>query len=160
MNVKKHSMRLVASPKAVITQFLYLPGQNRVSNIVNRVLSMDDSVASQVLEEVYRDFAFRHRNIDDILLDHFVKASRMYQGRLDGIFEPKKLLIGAYFTKEYSIQSAALFNPSIVAHPRQEGLAEGEKKIYYEPAGHGRRPYFIDCISNGNREPKWKSYVG
>ena len=67
-------MRLMASPRAVITQFLYLPGQGRVSNIVNRVLEMDDSVAKQVLDEVYRDFEDRHRNIRDTFLEHFKKG--------------------------------------------------------------------------------------
>ena len=38
----------------------------------------------------------------------------------------KKLLIGAYFSKEYSIDSAALFNPSIVSHPDQTGLLNGK----------------------------------
>ena len=122
-------MRLMASPRAVITQFLYLPGHGRVTNIVHRVLEMDDSVANQVLEEVYRDFEYRHRNIKDTFLDHFRKAASMYQENLGAISETKKLLIGAYFTKEYSIQSAALFNPSIVSHPRQDGLAEGEKRF-------------------------------
>jgi predicted GH43/DUF377 family glycosyl hydrolase len=35
------------------------------------------------------------------------------------------LLIGAYFTSEYSLQSAALFNPSSVPHPDQEGVTPG-----------------------------------
>ena len=35
------------------------------------------------------------------------------------------MLIGAYFTHEYSPESAALFNPSIVPHPDQTGLPKG-----------------------------------
>ena len=35
------------------------------------------------------------------------------------------MLIGAYFTHEYSPESAALFNPSIVPHPDQSGLPKG-----------------------------------
>ena len=27
------------------------------------------------------------------------------------------MLIGAYFTQEYSVESAALFNPSLIWHP-------------------------------------------
>ena len=40
-----------------------------------------------------------------------------------------KLLIGAYFTHEYSVEAAAYFNPSIVEHPDQHGMAENEKRI-------------------------------
>ena len=37
----------------------------------------------------------------------------------------RRLLIGSYFTMEYSIESAALFNPSIVPHINQRNLPEG-----------------------------------
>ena len=36
--------------------------------------------------------------------------------------EERRLLIGSYFLAEYSLESAALFNPSIVPHPDQTGL--------------------------------------
>ena len=43
--------------------------------------------------------------------------------------EKQKLLLGAFLTKEYSIQAAALFNPSIVPHPDQEELQAGEQRF-------------------------------
>ncbi|HSB91484.1 MAG TPA: glycoside hydrolase family 130 protein [Flavitalea sp.] len=122
-------MRLLASPRAVITHYLHLPGEGRVSNIVNRVLKMDDPAVEQVLQDVRRDFTARHRNINDTFMDHFARAAAMYGRDITGISNSRKLLIGAYFTKEYSIQSAALFNPSIVTHPIQDGVAEGEKRF-------------------------------
>jgi predicted GH43/DUF377 family glycosyl hydrolase len=39
------------------------------------------------------------------------------------------MLIGACFTKEYAPEGAALFNPSMVAHPDQSGLADGEARF-------------------------------
>ena len=33
----------------------------------------------------------------------------------------RRRLIGAYFTQEFAVEGAALFNPSIVAHPEQSG---------------------------------------
>ena len=38
-------------------------------------------------------------------------------------------MIGAYFTQEYALESAALFNPSIVWHPDQSGLAAGSRRF-------------------------------
>jgi predicted GH43/DUF377 family glycosyl hydrolase len=38
-------------------------------------------------------------------------------------------LIGAYFTMEYSVESAALFNPSIVLHPDQSHLDKGNLRF-------------------------------
>ena len=39
------------------------------------------------------------------------------------------MLLGAYYTKEFSIQAAALFNPSIIDHPDQSNLKSGEKRF-------------------------------
>ena len=39
------------------------------------------------------------------------------------------MLIGAYFTQEYALESAALFNPSMVWHPDQSGLEEGARRF-------------------------------
>ena len=52
---------------------------------------------------------------------------------------PKKLLIGSYFTHEYSIESAAFFNPSIVEDPDQSDLEEGERRliISFRAVGEG-----------------------
>lgn len=44
---------------------------------------------------------------------------------MEGISEPRRLLIGSYFLAEYSLESAALFNPSIVPHPDQSDLPAG-----------------------------------
>jgi predicted GH43/DUF377 family glycosyl hydrolase len=41
----------------------------------------------------------------------------------------QRLLIGAYFLHEYSFEASALFNPSIVAHPNQDGLPEGSLRF-------------------------------
>ena len=45
------------------------------------------------------------------------------------VSEERKLLIGAYFTHEYSIESAAFFNPSIVEDPDQSHLKKGQKRV-------------------------------
>ena len=41
----------------------------------------------------------------------------------------RRLLIGAYFTHEYAVEAAALFNPSIVLAPDQSGLASGAQRF-------------------------------
>jgi predicted GH43/DUF377 family glycosyl hydrolase len=46
-----------------------------------------------------------------------------------GLSEEKKLLIGSYFSMEYSTESAAFFNPSMVESPDQSGLEKGSKRI-------------------------------
>ncbi len=47
----------------------------------------------------------------------------------DQFSKEEKLLIGSYGTMEYSIESAAMFNPSIVEDFDQSFLAKGEKRV-------------------------------
>jgi predicted GH43/DUF377 family glycosyl hydrolase len=41
----------------------------------------------------------------------------------------RRLLVGAYFTHEYSVEGAALFNPSIVLAPDQASVRAGEQRF-------------------------------
>ena len=43
--------------------------------------------------------------------------------------EVQRQLIGAYFLHEYSFEASALFNPSIVPHPDQSGIAAGSLRF-------------------------------
>src|SRR3954453_1078561 len=43
--------------------------------------------------------------------------------------ESRRLLIGSYFTSEYALESAALFNPSMIWPPNQSGLPDGTRRF-------------------------------
>src|SRR5690606_10795714 len=75
------------------------------------------------------DFSKRHRSITKKLLKHCERVKPEIEaagGNFDELDEYCKLLIGSYFTHEYSIESAAFFNPSIVPDPDQTNLEEGQ----------------------------------
>jgi len=129
MKISKLPIRLHASAKAVIALFLNLPGESRASNLVQRVKSLTENEVRNCLEKLTSDFAGRHRNIRQIFLDHLARIEGDPDFNLSLFTEERKLLLGAFFTKEYSIQAAALFNPSIVPHPDQEGLKSGELRF-------------------------------
>lgn len=130
MNIIKKETRLYPSPKAVITQFLQLPGTDRVENIIKRVLSLSPSEVENCIQKIKNDFGKRHRDIDEILITNFEKIKKISGGdQIIDFPENRKLLLGAFFTKEYSIEAAALFNPSIVAHWDQSGLEKGEQRF-------------------------------
>src|SRR5439155_16982477 len=69
-----------------------------------------------------------HQQIRDLLLRRFerVEKSLLTNRRIS---EERKLLIGAYFTNEYALEAAALFNPSIVPHPDQSDLPSGSLRF-------------------------------
>src|SRR5207248_42668 len=93
----------------------------RTERIVARILSLPESGVLLLLNEVLADFSARHQNIGDVFLERFEQVDRLLS--LNGtLSEPRRLLIGAYFVSEFSLESAALFNPSIVPHPDQSGV--------------------------------------
>jgi predicted GH43/DUF377 family glycosyl hydrolase len=100
----------------------------RTLKILSRVLSLGDAEVKAVLGEVFDDFEGRHLDIRRILLSHYARV-REYLPTDRELSMDRKLLIGAYFTNEYSLESAALFNPSIVPHPDQEGVPEGALRV-------------------------------
>jgi len=92
--------------------------------VVARVMALSDAQVSELLKQVLDDFANRHEHIEKFFSSRFVLVSiYLESGTMPS--PERQLLIGAYFTNEYSIESAALFNPSLVPHPDQGGLPAG-----------------------------------
>jgi predicted GH43/DUF377 family glycosyl hydrolase len=95
-----------------------------VGGIVSRIMSLPEDLASRLLDEVTAEFCSRHQQIHKVFLERFEQVRKM--SFIDEEpSEQRRLLIGAYFMAEYSLESAALFNPSIVPHPDQTGLPPG-----------------------------------
>jgi hypothetical protein len=76
-------------------------------------MSVSDGQVSALLAEVMREFQGRHQRIRNYFLDRF-ESVRHHLLTDETLSEERRLLIGAYFTQEYSLESAALFNPSLV----------------------------------------------
>jgi predicted GH43/DUF377 family glycosyl hydrolase len=92
--------------------------------IVGRVLALPEDEVERLAQVVLDEFMDRHEHVADRLRARYLEVRR----HLDGAPEPtptRQVLIGAYFSHEYSPEAAALFNPSIVAHPDQSGLPAG-----------------------------------
>ena len=94
------------------------------------------------------NFQGRHRN----LLETFERrADEMEEALLAhcGFSEVQRQLIGAYFLHEYSFEASALFNPSIVPHPDQSGIAERQPALHSEPARRRRGARIVADVSLG-----------
>jgi predicted GH43/DUF377 family glycosyl hydrolase len=104
----------------------------RTELIFKRVLNMSNEQAEGYLNLVLKKFAVRHRNVTRILNNHFDHVKEILNKReviKKRLTVHQKLLIGAYFTMEYSVESSAFFNPSIVVAPDQFGLIEGQIRV-------------------------------
>jgi predicted GH43/DUF377 family glycosyl hydrolase len=101
------------------------PGDSeRVGGIIARIMSLPEDQVGALLEGVSAEFSQRHQEIRKVFLERFEHDRELLSAEVD-ISEQRRLLIGSYFLTEYSLESAALFNPSIVPHPDQTGLPSG-----------------------------------
>ena len=100
----------------------------RALKIISRVLALSDAEVATLLEDVMAEFAGRHVEIHRVFRSHFRRV-QSYVPADSAFSEDRLLLIGAYFTHEYSLECAALFNPSIVPHPDQSGMPEGALRV-------------------------------
>src|SRR6478736_9877904 len=100
----------------------------RVVRIVARVMSLRDEEVTHLLEHVMHEFRGRHHRLQQFFLVRF-EQMRRFMVTDAPLAEDRRMLIGAYFTQEYSVESAALFNPSLVWHPDQSGLSEGSRRF-------------------------------
>jgi predicted GH43/DUF377 family glycosyl hydrolase len=94
---------------------------NQVSNIIDRVLSFTEAETEAQLARLRDEFDRRHPNLERSWLRQFEKV-KAYLPNNESLSASRRLLIGAFFTGEYAIESVALFNPSIVPHPDQTDL--------------------------------------
>lgn len=111
-------------PRRVVAR-LFLPGQematpgtSRAGAVVARCLSISQADVAAELRQVLDGYGARHRRFTDVLDAHFSAVAHRVDGA-DRLSMDRRRLIGAYFTQEYSLEAAALFNPSLVAHPEQ-----------------------------------------
>jgi predicted GH43/DUF377 family glycosyl hydrolase len=103
----------------------------RVSRIVARVLALSEDSCAELTGALRADFGGRHRDLTERLLARYesIAAFEPAQPADRPLSEARRLLIGAYFCHEYAFEAAALFNPSIVPHPDQAGVADGDLRF-------------------------------
>jgi predicted GH43/DUF377 family glycosyl hydrolase len=89
---------------------------------------MPEEKCRQILQSVLRDFSDRHMDLEGALIRHYDRIEALI-GNAENFSRERKLLLGSFFTKEYSIESVAFFNPSIVQHPNQDDLPEGFLRV-------------------------------
>jgi predicted GH43/DUF377 family glycosyl hydrolase len=128
MKLIRTGVSLKADHNRVILRPFVIPAEERIRKILRRILSLTEEEAAAELQQILKDFEWRHKNLKRFFLRRFEDVRNYLPGN-ETISEDRKLLIGSYFSMEYSVESASLFNPSIVRHPDQTGLPEGSKKF-------------------------------
>lgn len=124
VRINRHKIRLLPDCARVIIRPFIPSDVRRLSTIIGRALALTEEEVVGKLNGVRQEFNDRHFDIEAVLFNHYEKVKRhVFTQR--PLTRNRQLLIGALFSGEYALESAALFNPSIVPHPDQRGAPEG-----------------------------------
>ena len=128
INVKRTTVKLFPDRKRVLARPFRPMSDQRAVKICARVMALPESEVHALLEEVRAEFGERHPKTGEFLKRQF-DAVRPYLLNGQRLSEERKLLLGGYFTHEFSLEAAALFNPSIVPHPNQSDVPPGSLRF-------------------------------
>jgi predicted GH43/DUF377 family glycosyl hydrolase len=114
---------------------LFVPGQEtlirgepRVMSVIDRVLDLSEEDVETTLARTLARFSGQYRDLAGTLERHFQLVAHRLASNIR-LGRSQRQLIGAYLTQEYALEAAALFNPSMVAHPDQAGCQPGEARF-------------------------------
>lgn len=113
--------------RVLLRPFL-LPNEARARTICAQVMALSESDVHGLWEQVRADFGKRHAQTREFLRHRFEQARHCLPND-PTLSEERTMLLGAYFSHEYSLEAAALFNPSIVPHPDQSRLPTGSLRF-------------------------------
>ena len=133
MTLRRLPLRLKPDPRRVVVRPFNIAAEPRdltptdlprASRIVDRVARLDTAAVAEAYDTVWRSFHPRHRFLLRVLDRRIEQLGSIIDccGALD---LTARRLVAAHFCHEYSFESSALFNPSIVPHYRQEDVPDG-----------------------------------
>ena len=128
LGLQRTTLRLHPDPARVLVRPFYPTSDQRAGRICACVLALAEDRVHALLHQVLAEFGERHLKIHDFLKRRYQQV-RQYFSADTQLSEERQLLLAAYFTHEYSLEAAALFNPSIVPHPDQSDLAPGSLRF-------------------------------
>ena len=120
----RHEVTLLPESARVIIRPFIPSDIQRVTTIIGRALAITEQEVVRQLDEVRAEFEARHFEIEPLLMTNFEKI-RHHIFTQRPLSRERQLLLGALFSGEYALESAALFNPSMVLHPDQTGAPDG-----------------------------------
>jgi len=126
--VRRHDL-LITPDKSRVLLRPFVPGNaERMKGIFRRIVQLREDEAQESLEKVLLEFRDRHRDLEGFLQQRFDQV-RSFLPSKEKPSAVKRLLVGSFSACEYSLEAAALFNPSIVPHPDQGGVGPGSLRF-------------------------------
>jgi predicted GH43/DUF377 family glycosyl hydrolase len=123
-HVQRTQVILHPDRSRVLLRPFLLPSDPRAARICAQVMALPETEVHALWQDVKLEFGERHTKTLDFLKTRFEQVRPCLEPG-ESLSEERQLLLGAYFSHEYSLEAAALFNPSIVPHPDQSDLPPG-----------------------------------
>src|SRR5262245_32035675 len=128
MELKRTDILIKPNNARVLVRPFEFADSQRAFRIVARVMSLSDDEVDRLIADLFTEFHGRHQKARQFILHRF-EYPKQFLITDAPVGESRQLLIGAYFTQEYALESAALFNPSMVWHPDQSMLPDGSQRF-------------------------------
>ncbi len=128
VKIERVAEQLDPDPTRVIPRFFGPGDDKRLRGIVERIRALDRAEVSELVSGLRRSFQKKHPDLAMIAKSNYDAVKYLISDEAD-LEKKRRLLIGAYFTMEYAIESAALFNPSMVPAIVQDGADVGSTRF-------------------------------
>ncbi len=128
MKVHRYQIKIEPNNKRVLFKPFIIFSEERKYKIIKRILNLTETEVNRELSMVIAEFEKRHHRGYLFFLNRFEQMKK-YVSTDEPLSEERKVLIGAYFTQEFSLESTAIFNPSMIWHPNQSNLPAGKKRF-------------------------------
>jgi predicted GH43/DUF377 family glycosyl hydrolase len=128
VQVKRLPILLEPDASRVITRFFSVGDEKRVRGIIERILAIPEETVVTLLATLEDSYLLIHADIDDTFREHYA-AVKHHITNQDAVSDARQMLIGACFTMEYAVESAALFNPSMVQAVDQSDAPPGSVRF-------------------------------
>ena len=128
VHIDRLNIVLRPDPTRVLIRPFLQADNRRAMKLCAQVMALSEKEVCALWEQVVIEFGDRHTQIDAFLYERFGRAQvGLHPG--EKLSKERKLLLGSYFSHEYSLEASALFNPSIVPHPDQSDLPNGSLRF-------------------------------
>ncbi|NUP48384.1 MAG: glycosidase [Catenulispora sp.] len=129
----RKDLRLNRDASRVVTKLFVLTSRpaeeaEGAAYVVRQIQNLDAAELDAAYARVCEAFSSRHRDLDGVFARNYEAMRHRVAAGVE-LDRERQLLVGALFTQEIAIEGAALTNPSMVPHPDQSGLAEGELRF-------------------------------
>ncbi|MFN3557490.1 MAG: glycoside hydrolase family 130 protein [Bacteroidales bacterium] len=119
ISINRLPIEITPSSRRTLVRPFISGNPSHVEHILFRIFSTPQDKIKKCLDRIYKKLDANDGNLKQIFLNHYEHVKHRIPSNVN-LSDIQKEFIGSFFTQQYSLESTALFNPSIVPHPVQD----------------------------------------